>query len=244
MLYAYYGTDTVKSRAKLAAVIEALHKKQPDAPMVKISVSDWSEEFLEEIVTAQPLFSSRQIVVLDHLLSDKTIGSVVEKRLKELSEHDSIFFCLDSKLLKAQTVKLEKYAEKVVVSDLKNVAPKSRWDASEVILYSLTDAVGARDRRASWTILQEATESGLSAEEIFWKLVWQMKHMLVACDKGATPENTGMSAYPLQKARTMLKNFSHGELCQKFRDLLTLYHDARRGVCDLPTGVELFVLTL
>lgn len=46
-------------------------------------------------------------------------------------------------------------------------------------VFALTDSVGERDKRKSWTLYQKALAGGMSAEEVFWRIVWVVKTMLL-----------------------------------------------------------------
>jgi len=50
----------------------------------------------------------------------------------------------------------------------------------EFNIFALTDALGARQKKDAWILYQKALGAGLSAEEIFFKIVWQVKSMLIA----------------------------------------------------------------
>src|SRR5690606_36911869 len=47
-------------------------------------------------------------------------------------------------------------------------------------IFTITDAVGARDKRRAWVLYMQALAAGFSAEEVFFKIVWQVKSMLIA----------------------------------------------------------------
>src|SRR3989344_9363077 len=57
------------------------------------------------------------------------------------------------------------------------IGAKARSDFN---IFALTDAIGARKKRDAWVLYQKALAAGMAPEEIFFKLVWQAKTMLVA----------------------------------------------------------------
>lgn len=113
----------------------------------------------------------------------------------------------------------------------------------EFNIFTLTDALGARKKREAWVLYQKALASGLSPEEIFFKLVWQIKTMLVA-GKTRNAEEADMNAFPYNKAKSFLKNFKEGELEKLSEALVIGYHEARRGKEDMETFVEKILLGL
>ena len=113
----------------------------------------------------------------------------------------------------------------------------------EFNIFALTDALGARDKKRAWIIYQEALAAGVSAEEVFFKLVWQVKSMLIAARTKSVAE-TDMKAFPYSKAKGYLKNFKSEELEQLSENLVTGYYKARRGEEEVETLVEKILLKL
>jgi DNA polymerase III delta subunit len=120
------------------------------------------------------------------------------------------------------------------------VGPKGRPDFN---IWSFTDAVGARRKKEAWVLYQKALAAGLAPEEIFYKLVWQVKTLLLA-QKTKTAEEAGMKEYPYSKAKVSLKNFTTSELQNLSTDLVLGYHGARRGEGEMETMLEKIILSL
>lgn len=120
------------------------------------------------------------------------------------------------------------------------VGPKDRPDFN---IWSLTDAVGARKKKDAWILYQKALAAGLAPEEIFYKLVWQVKTLLLA-QKTKSAEETDMKPYPYSKAKANLKNWKEGELEDLSEKLVVGYHEARRGEGEVETLVEKIILSL
>ncbi|MDP3875316.1 MAG: hypothetical protein Q8Q22_02240 [bacterium] len=113
----------------------------------------------------------------------------------------------------------------------------------EFNIFALTDALGARQRKEAWILYQKALSLGLSAEEIFFKIVWQVKSMLIA-SKTKNVGETDMKMFPYSKAKSFLKNFKSGELEKLSESLAIGYHRARRGEAEIETLVEKLLLSL
>ncbi len=135
------------------------------------------------------------------------------------------------------------FGEKVEVPKAEDedlIGPAARSDFN---IFALTDAIGARKKRDAWVLYQKAVAAGMAPEEIFWKLVWQTKTMLIAQNTKSVAE-TDMKPYPYNKAKGFLRNFKPGEL-EKFSENLMLgYHRARRGQGEIETLVEKTLLRL
>ena len=120
------------------------------------------------------------------------------------------------------------------------IGPQARSDFN---IFALTDAIGARKKRDAWVLYQKALASGMVAEEVFYKLVWQVKTMLLA-SKTKSAVEADMKSFPYTKAKSFLKNFSTSELQNLSTDLVLGYHAARRGEGEIETLVEKTLLKL
>jgi hypothetical protein len=114
---------------------------------------------------------------------------------------------------------------------------------SDFNIFSLTDAIGARDKKNAWVLYQKALAGGMAPDEIFWKVVWAIKTMLIAkCTNSA--EEAEMKPFPYSKAKSNLKNFKDGELEQISENLVVGYHNARRGIGEIDSLIEKILLGL
>jgi hypothetical protein len=110
-------------------------------------------------------------------------------------------------------------------------------------IFLLTDAIGARDKRGAWVIYQKALASGMVADEIFWRVMWGVKALILA-EKASGVEETGLNPFVYKKNRAFLKNWKREEL-EKLSARLTLgYHDARRGIGDIDSLLEKTILSI
>ena len=113
----------------------------------------------------------------------------------------------------------------------------------EFNIFVLTDALGARKKKEAWILYQKALSAGLSAEEIFFKLFWQVKSMLIAARTRNVGE-TDMKTFPYNKAKSFLKNFKSEELENLSENIIIGYQEARRGMGEMETLVEKTILKL
>jgi hypothetical protein len=120
------------------------------------------------------------------------------------------------------------------------IGPQARNDFN---IFALTDAIGARKKRDAWVLFQKALASGMVAEEVFYKLIWQMKTMMVAQNTNSVSE-TDMKPFPYNKAKGFLRNFKKGEIEELSENLVLGYHKARRGEGEVSSLVEKTLLGL
>ena len=110
-------------------------------------------------------------------------------------------------------------------------------------IFTLTEALATRDKKNAWILYRKALASGMVPEEIFWKLVWQAKSLLLA-KSTKTAEDAGMKPYPYSKAKSALRNWQDGELEDLSRKLVVGYHACRLGEEEMETFVEKVLLGL
>ena len=128
----------------------------------------------------------------------------------------------------------------VVEEDEKRLVDKK---GREFNIFALTDALGNRKKKEAWILYEKALAAGLSAEEVFFKLVWQVKSMLIA-QRTKNVGETDMKAFPYNKAKSFLKNYKQSELEKLSEDLVIGYHQARQGKGEIETLIEKLLLSL
>ncbi len=239
MIYFLHGEDKDKARHKASELREALLKKKPDALLFKIGSENWSDALLDEKIESQGLFENKYIVFLDNVFENKEAKESVLDRLSEIAESENVFIFLEGKVDKATLTKIEKKAEKLQAFDLKEgKVVKERFN-----IFSMTDALGRRDKKQLWILYTEAQAEDIAPEEIHGILWWQVKNMIVA--QGASSASaTDMKPFVFQKAKSYSQNFSKNELTELATKMITLYHESRRGKSEMASALEQFVLSV
>jgi DNA polymerase III delta subunit len=113
----------------------------------------------------------------------------------------------------------------------------------EFNIFPLTDAIGERDKRKAWVVYEQALASGMVADEIFWRVMWGVKALLLSA-KTASAEESGLNPFVYRKFKSCLKNWKLEELEKLSESLVVGYHDARRGKGEMETMIEKILLTL
>ena len=121
-----------------------------------------------------------------------------------------------------------------------SVGSKAKVDFN---IFTLTDAFGARKKREAWVLYRQALSKGVSSEEVFWKLVWQVKTLLLA-DRTKNAEEADMKVFPYNKAKSFLKHWKKGELENLSENLVVGYHQTRLGKEEMETFIEKTILNL
>ena len=238
MIYLIYGTDTDKARAKARSLVNSLIAKKPDASHQKITDETFTPDTLQELMGGMGLFSSRAIVEMDMVFRNKTAKEIVLDSLKDIATSENIFIFLEGTLLKKEITAFEKVAEKIQEYTAKEHVPEKAFS-----LFPLTDALGKRDKKELWSLYHKAKFQGSADEEIHGLLFWQVKAMLLA-QKSKDAKQAGLNPFVFQKSQRYLKNFAEGEIANLSRKLVTLYHQARRGLTPFENSLEQFILEL
>ncbi len=218
MLYVFYGSDRESARAKASALIAGLQKKKPDAELFRLDADTFRETQLDELIGGQGLFNKTYLVVLSYLFENEEVQGVVLKKLSEVADSPNIFVMLEGELPKAILIEITEAAEKALVFEKKG----EKKEAFNI--FSLTDALGRRDKKNLWMLFQKALREDFAPEHINGVLFWKVKSLLTA---------------PYSN-----RSWRREELKDLSRRLVSLYHDSHRGIHDFAIGLERFVLTL
>ncbi len=150
---------------------------------------------------------------------------------------------------------LSQEIEKYALNSEKGFLGKKK-EVEKVNIFHLTDAIAAKDRSRAWFLFQKAMLSGADIEEIFWKIVWQVKNLLMIkklqfasptggplSEKKIT-EKTHLHPYVVKKTVSSIRLYTEEELARYSSELINLYNNARRGRTDFETGIEKFLIKL
>ena len=217
MIYLLHGTDVIKSRKKLHALLDSMFVKKPDASFVRVEAGEFDENRLEEFVGGQGLFTNKYIIVFDNLFSDKNTKDTLLKSLKKISESPNIFIFLEEKLNKAELNTFDKDAEKVQSFQLGS--PASKLDKFDI--FSLANALGRRDKKNLWVLYQKAKMNNIADEQIHGILFWKIKSLILSARGGV---------------------YSQTELKKLSNLLVSVYHDTRKGIHEMDNAMERFIL--
>ncbi|MEK7184805.1 MAG: hypothetical protein AAB683_01565 [Patescibacteria group bacterium] len=219
MIYFYYGTDIEKTIKKSHELVDSLRKKKPDAGFFKIDSENFDSAMLEGYIGGQGLFSNKYIIFLDRLCEKKEIKDEFIDKLKEIGASENIFIILEGKIDKITAVKIEKKAEKTVKFDLAETG--KNFDRGGNNAFALADAIGKRNKKEAWMLYRKAIDGGEAVEALHGMVFWKIKSLI------------------LSGGNNVWKN---DELLAVLDELITIYHEARRGRYELETGLEVFIL--
>lgn len=248
MIILIHGNDEIKSRVKYNALAQSLLVKNPEASLFKLTTENFKIETLEELVKGRGLFYQKFIIQVDNLLSSgfadaENLGEMGEWS-KPMAESDNVFILLENKIdgkvleeLKKLATKEQEFSKGIVVTE------RLYGGVPGFNIFSITDAFTARNKNRAWALYHEAMMMGISAEEIFWKLIWSVNNLLLV--KNTKDLATlKMKPYPLTKAKVAAKTFSNEELKTLSASFLNLYHYTYLGTDEFEFGLEKILLSI
>ena len=241
MLYFLHGDNTAMAREKLNKLTDSLLLKKPDTSFFKVDAESFNEEQIKELLLGIGLFEQRYLVVLDSIFEKKETKDFVVEKLEELGLSKNIFIFIEKKINKTDLVGVKKHAKKIFVFEKKEI----KTQKNEFNKFLITDAIGARNKKRAWIFFEEALSSGASAEEIHGIIFWQIKNILLAKkSENMSASLLNMKPFVFNKTKGFAKNFSENELEKKISELVSIYHNTRRGGTPLLISLEKFILGL
>lgn len=217
MIYLYHGTDIKKIITKSHDLVISLQKKKPDASYFKLNSENFNIGNLDEYIGGQGLFVNKYIVVLDRLCENKEIKDEFISKIKEIAESENIFIIIEGKLDKATLSKIEKKAEKVVEFNLEE-KDKIKKDTN---IFAIADALARKDKKTAWVMYREAIDRGEAVEALHGMVFWKIKTLILSGGNGV---------------------WNKAELLKVLDELITIYHESRRGKYELESKFEGFIL--
>ena len=242
MFHVIHGTDTVTVSERTRGVVEQLVRETGATVHTFDDILECRVD-VEAIVGARGLFADQLVIVL------KTSFEAGERSSAELREfvldHLELFarsgnhvvLSISGKVLVEQARSLKQHAHTVDVYD-REVDKKQSFN-----VFTLTDALQARDRKRLWLVYGEAIRSGIEPENVSGTLHFSVKQMLNVAT-ASTAEATGLTPFQYAKAKRGACLFTVAELVALSRTLVQVYHDAHRGRCDLALALERWVLSV
>lgn len=238
MIEVYYGGDWDGARFKWQESVAEFRERHPGAPVHRLSGDDFDPARAEELIYGAALFGAPILVTANRLSGDAT-------RLEWFRKHTTGFTASAATWLLFEESLTKDWLDffRAAGAGLREFKSQSKGHpmSTSFNVFSLTDALAARDRRRLWLLYLDASRSGLPPEEIFWKFFWQIKVLLVV---GETPAAPTLSPFVAEKARRNSHRFSREELVELSSRLVALWHDSISGRQELNLGLEQFILGL
>ncbi|MDZ4284422.1 MAG: hypothetical protein U1A28_01195 [Patescibacteria group bacterium] len=234
------------SLARKRELLQTLRTKRPSAHEVRLEGEEVTDDRLVELCGARGLFEAKTIVVLDGACESAASREALVAAAPLLESSENAFVVFERGAVDAATAKV---LVAVAVKTFRSPAPsvegagRGRRDYDPA-LFALADALGERDKKALWVRYARARLiEGKAPEEIHNILCWQARAMLAASASSSADE-AGLKPFVFSKSKRYAARFKPEELRSLAGDLVGLYHDARRGIEELDSALERFILSL
>ncbi len=237
MLYVFYGTDTLKVADQTSRLVANLLVKRPDAQVFSFESGAVSERDIDELVEAQGLFVEKHIIVLKQMFDVAESRDMIMERLEKFASTKNVIVVSENKLLAAHKKALTKHATKIE-EHKKEVVSEVKFN-----VFSLADALGARNKRGLWTGYVQALRAGLEPESIHGTLHWAVKAMMIA-SKVSSADEAGQKSFTYNNYKRFAGNYTKKELGNLSKSLISIYHEARHGKHDLKVALEKWCLAV
>jgi hypothetical protein len=216
VIYLFTGSDSAKVRAKAFQWVAAARAKAPDAAYVRIAAEALTKEALFDAMSAQGLFYTKTLVLLDDPFAESDAAELVMSSLDELVASDNPIAIVAPKLLATRLKKLEPEAAKVFTIDSTDKKAARGFNSA------LVNALAAKDAAALWKEIIKAERLGDAPEMTHGLLHWKARDLM----------QKGSAKWGATGARKLS------------RDLIELLSDSRSGDLPLNRALERFALSL
>jgi len=238
MIYLLYGQDTLKGKRKLVEILDFFRAKAGNLSIFRIDGDSFRMAELEELLKSRMLFGDKYAVVCDRVLETSSAREFVAENIEKFADSRNIFIFFEETVEKEILGQLKERAEKI--QEFGRLAPKTKEEYNP---FPLCDAFARKDKSGAWALFGRALFRGVAAEEIFWKILWQVKNLLLVkklSDAGVKniQKESGLHPFVAKKTMSASRNFSDKELREYSSKLVKLYHDAREGRADFSIGLE------
>ncbi|MEK7599244.1 MAG: hypothetical protein AAB474_02225 [Patescibacteria group bacterium] len=133
--------------------------------------------------------------------------------------------------------------------ELKSLGADSEMNNFNYAPFELADLFVKKRRREAYVCFHRNLAGGVAVQELFWKLWWQIKTLLVVAgykkdglNLFEIKQKTGFHPFVIQKASAALLNFSSKELEKIWDELFSIWVDSRIGISELSPRLERLIL--
>lgn len=236
MLYVIYGTDREKGRKRFQTLREKLRGVCDNE--ITVTEGEATEGFLDTSLSSRGLFGETTLFILDSILEKKAEQEVIASYAKALTASPNHFLIFEPALDKNMATEILEHATEAEEHIGKKIDTRPAFN-----IFSLGDALGARNKKDLWVLYEQAITAGLEPEEICGTLFWAVKN--IALMKSAKlGDDAGLNPFVAKKSRGFAANYSEGEIAGLSRSLSIMYHEAHRGGEPMAIALEKFILSL
>ena len=185
-----------------------------DNGVIRISSKEITQGLINDYANNQSLFGKVNTIIIENIFSESDV-IFSRKDLEVLKDSKTVFIFLEDKMLCSEVKKYSKYAT------IEHFEEKKVSQTSKFNIFSIADAFGRGDKIGTWVLYNKAIEMGIEPEPISGILFWKVKSMIL----------NGTRVFSVKDLRAQSSR------------IVSLYHLAHRGECDMTIGLEQFILS-
>ena len=196
------------------------------------------EHEFEEVLTylgAHGMFSSEIALLIDRPCETSEGEELLAQHMKDFAESETLVVVIEPALPASLKKKIPQSAK---VESFELPHPIEEPPTS---IFALADAFGAGDRKRAWILYRTFIQEGMAPEEIHGTLAWSARSFVLAAKTKSAAE-AGLKPFVFTKAKRVADRLGLSGAETLSRELVSLYHDARRGKGSLEDLLEVFLL--
>ncbi len=246
MIYLLWGKDSFRAREKLMELVQYFRLKTSDLGIFRVESEDFEPSKFEELMKGQTLFEKKHLVVCNKIFENTQAKVFVEKNIEKISETPNVFLFIEDEVDEKLFSLFKEFAKKVQEFKTQKGPSSGNSRGRSLVTaspspFAICDALAEKNKSRAWLLLQKSLIAGVTAEEIFYRIFWQIKTLLLVKKE---PKENGLHPFVVKKNLYALKNFTEKELIDYSYRLLKVYHDARRGLEEFSLGLEKFIINI
>ena len=245
MVYLFTGTDHARVYHTLSRYLAIMREKQPGATVLVFTADNFDQTTFEEALFGQSLFLNKHIVAARRLSENELAGKFVLENIEAIAKSPSAFLFYEPRdFAQGKPARENELAQALtkVAKDVKvfnqPVAVKPDFN-----IFTLTNDLGARDREHLWLDYHRAIRAKVEPLDVFWKLLWQVKSMIIA-SRAKDITKTELKPAVAARAARASRNFKPEELTAMLTELTTMYHETFLKSDDFNFRLEKFILSV
>lgn len=239
MLKVFFGPDTAKARQALNATLEEFRKNNPNGLISRFDGDHADPGEVREALFAQSMFGDPACLVFDNLSEKAESGELLMDIIPSASKSTHTIVVLEANP--------KKEIRELLVSASREVKEFLQKTASfDNAIFTLGDALGAKDKRVLWATLVRLTREGYAPEELHGTLFWAAKSLFLAKTlTKSEAEGAGVKGYSYTKFSGYARNWKEDDIRNVLDRLKEVIHERgeQRGA-DLGVLLEQFALSL
>ena len=236
MIFIYHGKDFEARNLQKNKMLDVLKKKRPDSVFLKVSDELFNESFLRQNIEAAGLFDEKNIFEISGVFLKKENEKLVQEYIEAMESSDNAFIFSEESI----SVKTKNLLEK---HKIKNYEFEQKVKGgADLNIFSITDLFLKKDKKNIWLKYSEFLGGGVSEEEIFGVLFWSIKTLNIINSSNDISE-TNLKPFVYNKNKKYLSSWKDGEAEKKMSEMINIYHNSRRGICDFKIELEKLILS-